>query len=212
MIHQFLEPDSFPWQAVSRIGAMVRAILDAPPRGYRLLSRDVLVAEGCRISPRAELIGPAVIGPGTELRAGALVREDVLIGASCLVGNSTELKNCVLFDQAQAPHFNYVGDSILGRGSHIGAGVILSNLKADASEVHVRDGLGLDLPTGLFKFGAILGDRVEIGCNAVCYPGAIIGRSSVVYPLSAVRGVIPADTILKSDGTLTARRKDTVHD
>jgi NDP-sugar pyrophosphorylase family protein len=204
----YLEPGSYPWLVLSRIGTLVRTLLDDPPPGYRLFAKDILVGSDCVISSRAELIGPAVIGPGTEIRSGALIREDVLVGTSCLVGNSTELKNCILFDQAQAPHFNYVGDSIMGKASHIGAGVILSNLKADKSEVHVKDGQGLDIPSGLVKFGAILGDGVEIGCNAVCYPGTIIGRGTVVYPLVAVRGFVPADSILKADGTIAARRAE----
>lgn len=212
MIRRFQDPESYPWLIIPRIGTMVRAILDDPPPGYHLLARDILVGAGCVISSRAELVGPAVIGPDTEIRSGALIRSDVLIGASCVVGNSTELKNCVLFDQAQAPHFNYVGDSIVGRGAHIGAGVILSNLKSDKSEVHVKNSEGIDLSTGLVKFGAILGDGVEIGCNSVCYPGTIIGRNTVVYPLTAVRGMVPADSILKADGTLTVRRKGTRND
>lgn len=201
----FLAPESYPWLALSRIGTLVRTLLDVPPPGYRLFAKDILVGADCVISSRAELIGPAVIGPGTEIRSGALIREDVLVGTSCLVGNSTELKNCILFDQAQAPHFNYVGDSIMDKASHIGAGVILSNLKADKSEVHVKDGQGLDIPSGLVKFGAILGDGVEIGCNSVCYPGTIIGRGTVVYPLVAVRGFVSADSILKADGTIAER-------
>jgi NDP-sugar pyrophosphorylase family protein len=209
LIGSVLDPESYPWLALPLIGTVVRDIIDNPPPDYRLFARDILVGTDCVISSRAELVGPAVIGPGTEIRSGAYIRENVLIGNSCVVGNSTELKNCVLFDQAQAPHFNYVGDSIMGRGSHIGAGVILSNLKSDKSEVHVRDGQGLDLATGLVKFGAILGDGVEIGCNSVCYPGTIIGRGTVIYPLTAVRGLVPADSILKADGTI--RRKDTVH-
>ena len=201
-----LDPESCPWLALPLLETFVRAMIDNPPPGYRLYARDILVGEGCVISSRAELIGPAVIGPGTEVRTGAFIRGNVLVGGSCVVGNSTELKNCVLFDHAQAPHFNYVGDSIMGEGSHIGAGVILSNLKSDKSEVHVRDSAGLDLATGLVKFGAILGDGVEIGCNSVCYPGTIIGRGSIVYPLTAVRGIVPADSILKADGTLVERR------
>jgi UDP-N-acetylglucosamine diphosphorylase / glucose-1-phosphate thymidylyltransferase / UDP-N-acetylgalactosamine diphosphorylase / glucosamine-1-phosphate N-acetyltransferase / galactosamine-1-phosphate N-acetyltransferase len=220
MIGTVVDPESYPWLAIPLIGSVVRAMIDNPPPGYRLFARGILVGEGCAISSRAELIGPAVIGPGTEIRTGALIRENVLVGNSCLVGNSSELKNCVLFDQAQAPHFNYVGDSIMGKGSHIGAGVILSNLKSDKSEVHVRNHAlkaeRFDLATSLVKFGAILGDGVEIGCNSVCYPGTIIGRSTVVYPLSAVRGIVPADSILKADGTVAERRaerrKDTVHD
>ncbi|MGD9938693.1 MAG: UDP-N-acetylglucosamine pyrophosphorylase [Clostridia bacterium] len=224
LIGTVMASGSYPWLGIPLIGTRVRAMIDNPPLGYRLFARDILVGEGCDISSRAELIGPAVIGPGTEIRAGALIRENVLVGNSCVVGNSTELKNCVLFDQAQAPHFNYVGDSIMGKGSHIGAGVILSNLKSDKSEVHVKDGQGLDLPTGLVKFGAILGDGVEIGCNSVCYPGTVIGRGTIVYPLTAVRGIVPADSILKADGTIVGRRavrrtvqhaelrKDSVHD
>jgi NDP-sugar pyrophosphorylase family protein len=213
LIGTMVDPESYPWLAIPLIGTAVQTILDNPPPGFRLLARDILAGADCMISPRAELIGPAVIGPGTEIRAGALVRENVLVGKSCVIGNSTELKNCILFDQAQAPHFNYVGDSIMGKASHIGAGVILSNLKSDRSEVHVRNHAsiaeGLDLATGLIKFGAILGDGVEIGCNSVCYPGTIIGRTTVVYPLTAVRGMVPAGSILKADGTI--RRNDTVH-
>lgn len=224
LIRSFLEAETYPWLAIPLIGTVVQALIDNPPPGYRLFARGILVGSDCVISSRAELIGPAVIGSGTEIRTGAFIREHVLVGCSCVVGNSTELKNCVLFDQAQAPHFNYVGDSIMGKGSHIGAGVILSNLKSDKSEVHVRDRHGLDLPTGLVKFGAILGDGVEIGCNSVCYPGSIIGQDTIVYPLSAVRGIVPAHSILKTDGTVAERRadqrteghtnrcKDTVHD
>jgi NDP-sugar pyrophosphorylase family protein len=206
LIRSFMEPGSHPWLALPLLESFVRAIIDNPPEGYRLFARDILVGEGCIISSRAELAGPAVIGPGTEIRTGAFIREHVLTGNSCVIGNSTELKNCVLFDHAQAPHINYVGDSIMGKGSHIGAGVILSNLKSDKSEVHVRDSAGLDLATGLVKFGAILGDGVEIGCNSVCYPGTIIGRGSIVYPLTAVRGIVPADSIFKADGTIVERR------
>jgi len=184
-------------------------LLSDPPPGYRLYAKGILVGEACTISSRAELVGPAVIGPGTEIRTGAFIRENVLIGSACVVGNSTELKNCVLFDQAQAPHFNYVGDSIMGRASHIGAGVVLSNLKSDKTGVRVRTPEGLDIATGLIKFGAILGDRVEIGCNSVCYPGTVIGRDTTVYPLTAVRGVLPENHILKSDGSLVSRRKAT---
>ncbi|HCM25906.1 MAG TPA: UDP-N-acetylglucosamine pyrophosphorylase [Treponema sp.] len=202
-----LEPDAWPWTAIPFIGPLVQALLNQPPPGYRLLREGVLVGEGCVISSRAEIIGPAVLGPLTEVRAGAFIRGDVLVGASCVVGNSTELKNCVLFDFAQAPHFNYVGDSILGKGAHIGAGVILSNQKSDKSAVSVRGTDGIDLPTGLLKFGAILGDGAEIGCNAVCYPGAVIGRGSTVYPLTAVRGFLPPFSILKSDGSVTAKRE-----
>ncbi len=202
-----LDPEAWPWLVIPKIGEVVAALLADPPPGYRLYAKGILVGEACTISSRAELVGPAVIGPGTEIRTGAFIRENVLIGSNCVVGNSTELKNCVLFDQAQAPHFNYVGDSIMGKGSHIGAGVVLSNLKSDKTEVVVMTSDGLGVPTGLIKFGAILGDRVEIGCNSVCYPGTVIGRDSTVYPLTAVRGILPANHILKADGQLVPRRK-----
>ncbi|MFA6506037.1 MAG: hypothetical protein WCT14_08060 [Treponemataceae bacterium] len=208
LIRSIMEGESYPWLAVPRIGSLVQDILNDPPPGYHLLSKGVLIGEDCIVSSRAEIVGPAVIGPRTEIRVGAYIRENVLVGASCVVGNSTELKNCVLFDFAQAPHFNYVGDSIMGKGSHIGAGVILSNLKSDKSEVRIKDSRGLDLPTGLIKFGSVLGDGVEIGCNSVCYPGTVIGRGTTVYPLTGVRGVIPPFSILKTDGTVIARRKD----
>jgi len=207
-IASILDPEAWPWLAIPKIGEVVAALLSDPPPGYRLYAKGILVGEACTISSRAELVGPAVIGPGTEIRTGAFIRENVLIGSACVVGNSTELKNCVLFDQAQAPHFNYVGDSIMGRASHIGAGVVLSNLKSDKTGVRVRTPEGLDIATGLIKFGAILGDRVEIGCNSVCYPGTVIGRDSTVYPLTAVRGVLPENHILKSDGSLVSRARE----
>lgn len=212
LFQAFPDTGSYPWLAISLIESAVRRIIENRPRGYRLVTRDIVAAEGCVISSRAELIGPAVLGPGAEIRSGALIREHVLVGASCVVGNSTELKNCVLFDHAQAPHFNYVGDSIMGRGAHIGAGVVLANLKADKTEVHVRGDRGLDFPSGLVKFGAILGDEVEIGCNSVCYPGTIVGRRSMTYPLCAVRGLVPPDSILKPDGSVVVRRKEALDD
>jgi NDP-sugar pyrophosphorylase family protein len=175
---------------------------------FTLATAGVLVGEGARISSRAEIVGPALIGPCCEIRPHAYLRENVILGARCVIGNSTELKNCILFDSAQAPHFNYVGDSILGRRAHIGAGVILSNFKSDGSEVVVRGDAGICIPTGLVKFGAILGDDVEIGCNAVCNPGTVIGRRTTIYPLSLVRGVIPARIILKDDGETHPKRND----
>lgn len=200
------DPEGYPWLALSRIADFLSALLAEPPAGYRRLTETVLVGEGASISPRAELLGPAIIGPGAELRTGAFLRENVIVGAHCVVGNSTELKNCVLFDFAQAPHFNYVGDSIMGMKSHIGAGVILSNYKSDGSEVSLRLPDGSRIPTGLVKFGAILGDHVEIGCNSVCYPGTLVGRNTTAYPLSALRGSFPPDSIVRPDGRVEEKR------
>ena len=192
--------DDYPWLALPRIAGFLAALLADPPPGYHLVAPGILVGEGCKLSARAELVGPAIIGPGTELRTGAFIRENVIVGARCVVGNSTELKNCILFDEVQAPHFNYVGDSILGRRAHMGAGSTLSNLKSDKSEVAVRLPDGTSVPTGLVKFGAILGDQVELGCNAVCNPGSVAGRASRVYPLAGLRGFLPERTILKAGG------------
>lgn len=195
----------YPWEVLPLLAAAVDRLLASPPPGFSLIAPGILVGEGVVISPRAELVGPAVIGAGTEIRTGAFLRQYVVVGSSCVVGNSTELKNCVLFDGAQAPHFNYVGDSILGAGAHIGAGVVLSNLKSDQSPIAVKLPDGSSLPTHLVKFGAVLGDGAEVGCNAVCFPGSILGRGSTVYPLTPVRGTVPENYILKGDGRLVKR-------
>jgi UDP-N-acetylglucosamine diphosphorylase / glucose-1-phosphate thymidylyltransferase / UDP-N-acetylgalactosamine diphosphorylase / glucosamine-1-phosphate N-acetyltransferase / galactosamine-1-phosphate N-acetyltransferase len=197
---------SYPWEAIPRIAAFVADFLRDPPPGYRLIAPGVLAAEGSIVSPRAELSGPAIIGPGSEVRTGAFLRENVVVGARCVVGNSSELKNCVLFDGAQAPHFNYVGDSIMGALSHIGAGVVLSNFKSDKSEVLIRLGDGASIRTGLRKLGAVIGDRAEIGCNSVCFPGTLVGRDSTVYPLCPVRGVVPALSVVKGEGLIVPKR------
>ncbi len=199
-----LPPERPPWLALPRIAGLLASLIERPPAGYHLAAPGILVGEGCTISPRAELIGPAVIGPGTEIRTGAYLRENVLVGERCVVGNSTELKNCILFDEAQAPHFSYIGDSILGRKAHLGAGSVLSNLKSDGSEVLLRLPGGIAVPTGLVKFGAILGDGVEVGCNAVCNPGSVVGRGSRIYPLASLRGFLPAGMILKGNGQRVA--------
>lgn len=199
-----LPPERPPWLALPRIAGLLASLLEKPPAGYRLVAPRILVGEGCTISPRAELCGPALIGPGTEIRTGAYIRKNVLMGERCVIGNSTELKNCILFDEAQAPHFNYIGDSILGRKAHLGAGSILSNQKSDGSEIILRLPEGIAIPTGLVKFGAILGDGVEVGCNAVCNPGSLVGRGSRIYPLASLRGFLPAGMILKGDGQRVA--------
>ena len=205
------DPEGYPWLALPRISALLASLLAEPPAGYRLVAPGILAGEGCTISGRAELLGPAVLGPGTEVRCGAFIRENVIVGARCVVGNSTELKNCVLLDLAQAPHFNYVGDSVMGRKSHVGAGVILSNSKSDGSEVAARGPGGEAIPTGLRKFGAVLGDGVELGCNSVCYPGSLVGRDSTAYPLSSVRGWIAPGSILKQGGALVPKDQRAGH-
>ncbi len=196
----------YPWQAIPLIASLVEALVADPPEGYARVGGNVIAHREARISGKAELLGPAVIGKGAQIGPGAYIRAHVLVGDFAAVGNSSELKNCILFEGAQAPHFNYVGDSIMGSASHIGAGAILSNQRSDKGEVVVRGPGGLVIATGLLKFGAILGDRAELGCNAVCFPGTLIGRDAMVYPLCPARGIVPATYILKRDGCLAPRR------
>ena len=159
------------------------------------------------VAPTAFLGAPCIIGAKTEVRHCAFVRGSALVGEGCVVGNSVELKNVILFDSVQVPHYNYVGDSILGYKSHMGAGSITSNVKQDKSLVVVHSSEG-DIPTGVKKFGAMLGDYVEIGCNSVLNPGTVVGRNSNVYPLSSVRGVVPEKSIWKTGGVVVKKREE----
>lgn len=195
----------YPWEALAEIPRFVRELgVALSPEEYERRGDDVWVARSAKVFPSAYLAGPTVIGPNTEVRPGAFIRGGVLVGADCVVGNSTELKNVILFDKVQVPHYNYVGDSILGYGAHMGAGSITSNVKADKSPVVVKTPQG-NFDTGRKKFGAILGDRAEIGCNAVLNPGSIVGRDATVYPLSMVRGCVPAGSIYKQAGEIAQK-------
>lgn len=192
-----LEKTEYPWEALADIGEFILALGPTlSPAEYDRVQENVWIARATEIYPTACIKGPCIIGPGTEIRPGAFIRGNALVGAGCVVGNSTELKNVILFDGVQVPHYNYVGDSILGYKAHMGAGSITSNVKSDKTLVVVKDGEGA-IPTGRKKVGALLGDRVEIGCNSVLNPGTVVGRDSSVYPLSSVRGVIPAGCIYK---------------
>ena len=172
-----------------------------PKDEYDEVSENVWIAKDAKISEKATIIGPTIIGHATEVRPGAFIRGAVIVGDGAVIGNSTEIKNAIIFDGVQLPHYNYVGDSILGYKAHLGAGAIISNFKLDHSNIKVRSA-GSTVETGLRKFGAILGDGVEVGCNSVIYPGTIIGRGTLVYPLTAARGVISENSILHPDGTL----------
>ena len=195
----------YPWEALPKIGDFILALgKTLSPEEYDHPSEDVWIAKSAKIYPNVYIAGPAVIGPGTEVRPGAFVRGKALVGAGCVVGNSTELKNVILFDGVQVPHYNYVGDSILGYKSHMGAGSITSNVKSDKTLVVVKNGDEY-LPTGLKKFGAILGDYVEVGCNSVLNPGCVLGRRVSVYPTSSVRGVVPEGCIFKAPGEIVRR-------
>ena len=198
----YLKQFTYPWEALSGIKDFILELgktLD--PNEYEQREEGVWVHKTAKVFPTAYLGAPCIIGPNTEVRHCAFIRGSALVGADCVVGNSVELKNVILFDHVQTPHYNYVGDSILGNFSHMGAGSITSNVKSDKKNVIVRDG-SEKVETGIKKFGAMIGDYVEVGCNAVCNPGTVIGRNSNVYPTSCVRGVVPADSIWKDNGEI----------
>ena len=192
----------YPWEALAQIKSLILEIGPKLPKDeFEQIAENIWVARDALIAPSAALNGPLIIGHNTEIRHCAYLRGNALVGNNCVVGNSTELKNVILMNQVQVPHYNYVGDSILGFKAHMGAGSITSNVKSDRSLVAVRIGHE-KIETGLKKFGAILGDHVEIGCNSVLNPGSIVGRNSQVYPLSMVRGVVPENCIYKRAGEI----------
>lgn len=197
-----------PWSGLTQIRAYVKALGDTLPHDeYDMVAPDVWVHKTARVAPTASLAGPCIIGPNTEVRHCAFIRGSVLVGENCVVGNSVELKTCILFDEVHVPHFNYVGDSVLGYKAHMGAGSITSNVRSDRALVRVHRGDEI-METNLKKFGAIIGDGVEIGCNAVLNPGTIIGKNCIIYPLSNVRGVVFHDSIYKANGEIVPRAQD----
>ena len=191
----------YPWQALKDIKSQILALATTLDDSYNEVAPQVWVHKTAVIAPSAYLGAPCIIGAGTEVRHCAFIRGSALVGENCVVGNSVELKNVILFDNVQVPHFNYVGDSILGYKSHMGAGSVTSNVKSDKTLVVVKRG-DEKIETGLKKFGAMVGDFVEVGCNSVLNPGTVIGRNSNVYPTSCVRGVIPANSIYKASGEI----------
>ncbi|BCK85068.1 MAG: UDP-N-acetylglucosamine pyrophosphorylase [Oscillospiraceae bacterium] len=203
---EYLKQFVYPWQALEGISDLILTLGAAlPEEDYDHPLPGVWVHKSAQVAPTAYLGAPCIIGPETEVRHGAFVRGSALVGASCVVGNSVELKNVILFDGVQTPHYNYVGDSILGYKSHMGAGSITSNVKSDKTLVAVRDG-ERRIETGRKKFGAVLGDYVEIGCNSVLNPGTVIGRDTHVYPVSSVRGAVPPASIYKKEGVIVPRK------
>jgi len=195
----------YPWQALAQIETYLQFRLKPGIQGMLsgkpFISDQVYIGPGTVVEHGAYLKGPAWIGANCHVRNGAYIRENVIVGDGCTLGNSCEFKNCLLFNHAEVPHFSYVGDSILGHKAHLGAGVILSNLRLDHKEVVIQGG-GLHLPTGLRKFGAMVGDGAEIGCNSVLNPGSIVGRNSLIYPASNWRGILAANMIAKNKATL----------
>ena len=194
----------YPWEALSSLSDAIRQMGRAlPTDAFDLVGEDIWIAKTAKVAPTAFLGGPCIICGEAEIRHCAFIRGSAIVGAGAVVGNSTELKNCILFDGVQVPHYNYVGDSILGYRSHLGAGAVTSNVKSDKSLVTVKIGEER-VETGQKKFGAMLGDFVEVGCNSVLNPGTVIGPNSNVYPLSRVRGYLPANSIFKdSDNIVT---------
>lgn len=200
---EWLSGFEWPWQALGGIKEEILRIGAGLGDDYEEISPQVWVHKTAVIAQSASIGAPCIIGPGTEVRHGAFIRGSALVGADCVVGNSVELKNVILFDKVQVPHYNYVGDSILGWCAHMGAGSITSNVKGDKSLVVIHG--EPSLPTGLKKVGAFLGDRVEVGCNSVLNPGTVIGRDSQVYPLTSVRGVIPPRCLVKGPDAIVAK-------
>ena len=202
----YLSAFCYPWEALGGLKDFIRTLGNSLSKSeYREIAPEVWAHSSAKIAPSASLTGPCVIGAGTEIRHGAFIRGSALIGCGCVVGNSTELKNVILFDGVQAPHYNYIGDSILGYKAHMGAGAITSNVKSDKTLVAVRCGNEC-VETGLKKMGAMLGDFVEVGCGSVLNPGAIIGKNTTVYPLSCVRGTVAENSIYKTGGEIAQKR------
>ena len=200
----YLSAFTYPWEALKGIKDLILELGKTLGEDYTEVSENVWVHKTAKVAPTAFLGAPCIIGADTEVRHCAFIRGNALVGENCVVGNSVELKNVILFDAVQTPHYNYVGDSILGYKAHMGAGSITSNVKSDKSLVVIH--ATPEIPTGIKKVGAMLGDFVEVGCNSVLNPGTVIGRNSNVYPTSCVRGVVPENSIYKKNDTVVEKK------
>lgn len=194
----------YPWEMIPKIKEYAQRLIEKGIEGYTLIADGVLVGKNVKIYPTATIEGPCIIGSNSEVRPGAFIRGSVITGEGCVIGNSSELKNCVLLDKVQIPHYNYVGDSVLGNKAHTGAGTICSNLKSDGKSVVIHG--DVEYETGLRKIGGILADGADVGCGSVINPGTVIGKNTSVYPLTSLRGVYPADCIVKATYTVIKRR------
>ncbi len=204
----YLSNFEYPWQSLKGISEeIIRIGKSLDKNEYNEVKENVWIHKTAKVFESAYLGAPLIIGPNSEVRHCAFIRSSALVGANCVVGNSCELKNVILFDNVQVPHYNYVGDSILGYKAHMGAGSITSNVKSDKTLVVVKNYDGEKIETEIKKFGAILGDNVEVGCNSVLNPGTIVGRNTNIYPLSRVRGVVPADSIYKDGDNIVAKEQ-----
>lgn len=202
-LKELFDSCEYPWEMLPKIKDYINKLIEEGIPGYKEISKGVLVGENVKIYPTATIEGPTIIGSGTEVRPGAFIRGSVIAGENCVLGNSSEFKNCVLLDKVQVPHYNYVGDSVLGNRAHLGAGSICSNLKTDGKNVVIH--ADTDYETGLRKIGAIMADGADVGCGCVLNPGTILGVDTSVYPLNALRGVFPPGCIVKSQTNIVKR-------
>ena len=208
MASVLFEENTYPWEVLPKIHDFILEVgMLLSKDEYEEIKEHVWVAKSATVAPTAFIGGPAIIGPEAEIRHCAFIRGNAIVGEKAVVGNSTELKNVILFDKVQVPHYNYVGDSILGYKSHMGAGSITSNVKSDKKLVVVKTPEG-NIETGMKKFGAMLGDEVEVGCGSVLNPGTVVGSHSNIYPLSSVRGFVPGNSIYKKQGEVVEKRAD----
>lgn len=210
LAEELLSSKTYPWEVLPHIGDFILSLGHTLlPEEYDLLvandgKENIWVAKSAIVATDANIYGPAIIGPEVEIRHNAFIRGNVIIDANCVIGNSSEIKNSILLNNVQVPHYNYVGDSILGNYAHLGAGAIISNLKSTKTEVYI----GRKLSTGLRKVGAFLGDHVEVGCSSVLNPGTVIGRNTIIYPVSCIMGIIPPNCIVKTELNITTRGKN----
>ena len=203
----FLAEFTYPWEALETLTEFIRRIGPTlPQEEYEMRGENVWISKHATVAPTAFIGGPCIIGAGAEIRHCAFIRRDAIVGEGAVVGNSTELKNCILYDRVQVPHLNFVGDSIFGYRAHMGAGAVTSNVKSDYSPITVNY-FGEKVPTGRIKQGSMLGDFAEIGCQCVLNPGTVVGEHSNVYPLTAVRGYVPANSIVKSKDCIVPKRQ-----
>lgn len=202
-LEKLFENAQYPWEMLNVLKKYINSLIENGLDGFREISDGVYVGENVKIYPNTTIEAPAIIGSGSEIRPGAFLRGYVITGENCVIGNSSELKHCILLDKVQVPHYNYVGDSILGNHAHMGAGAICSNLKADGKNIVIHS--DEEYETGLRKIGAILGDNADVGCGCVLNPGTIIGKNTTVYPLTSVRGVMPQGCIVKSMDNIVER-------
>ncbi len=202
----YLKGFTYPWEALKGIGELIVSLGEnLNPNEYDNPAENVWIHKTAKVFPSAYIGSPCIIGAHTEVRHCAFIRGSALIGENCVIGNSVELKNVIIFDNVQTPHYNYVGDSILGYKSHMGAGSITSNVKSDKTNVVIKSSEDT-IETGIKKIGAMLGDYVEVGCNSVLNPGTIVGRNSNIYPTSCVRGVVPENSIWKTGGIIVTKK------